>query len=145
MCPVESELMALLHKYPRGYSFDCVDAQPLPETHEKRSSTESAASEQCTFRFVPASASRQYPANHVLISATSPSQSHEDSQMDQAPHILRLRELFPGIKSALFLPLWDFERDRWFAGCFCWSTRAERNLNDPMELPFLKVFGHSSE
>jgi signal transduction histidine kinase len=37
----------------------------------------------------------------------------------------------------------DFERGRWFAGCFCWSTRAERVLDGQLDLPFLKTFGHS--
>lgn len=62
---------------------------------------------------------------------------------EQSEHILRVKALFPDIKSALFLPLWDFDRKRWFAGCFCWSTRAERNLSGALELPFLKAFGHS--
>jgi signal transduction histidine kinase len=37
----------------------------------------------------------------------------------------------------------DFERGRWFAGCFCWSTRTERVLDGRLDLPFLKAFGHS--
>ncbi|KAH8723063.1 hypothetical protein GQ44DRAFT_761306, partial [Phaeosphaeriaceae sp. PMI808] len=41
------------------------------------------------------------------------------------------------------MPLWDFDRGRWFAGCFCWSTRSERILDGRSELPFLKAFGHS--
>lgn len=58
-------------------------------------------------------------------------------------HIAKVKSLIPNVKSALFLPLWDFDRKRWFAGCFCWSTRVERNLSGPLELPFLKTFGHS--
>ncbi len=67
----------------------------------------------------------------------------QESVQRRTQHVLRLKTIFPEIKSALHLPLWDFERNRWFASCFCWSTRAERNLSEPLELPFLKAFGHS--
>jgi signal transduction histidine kinase len=62
---------------------------------------------------------------------------------DREQHSARVKALIPNIKSALFLPLWDFERGRWFSGCFCWSTRAERVLDGRLDLPFLKAFGHS--
>jgi signal transduction histidine kinase len=62
---------------------------------------------------------------------------------DREQHSARVKALIPNVKSAIFLPLWDFERGRWFAGCFCWSTRAERVLDGRLDLPFLKAFGHS--
>lgn len=77
------------------------------------------------------------------FSATGRYQSQKLQRMALSMHISTVKTLIPGIKSALFLPLWDFDRKRWFAGCFCWSKRAERNLSGPLELPFLKTFGHS--
>ncbi|KAF1942205.1 hypothetical protein EJ02DRAFT_466031 [Clathrospora elynae] len=68
--------------------------------------------------------------------------SQQGAKHDHAQHVMRVKALFPNIRSALFMPFWDFERNRWFAGCFCWSTRAERNLSGPFELPFLRAFGH---
>lgn len=70
-------------------------------------------------------------------------ESEQESIRKNAQHVLRVKALFPGIKSALFLPMWNFERNRWFAGCFCWSTRAERNLSGSLDLPFVKAFSHS--
>lgn len=54
-----------------------------------------------------------------------------------------LKAAFPGVQSLAFVPFWDFERSRWFAGCLCWSTRVDRTLSPQHDLPFYKVFGHS--
>ncbi|MBE7180949.1 MAG: hypothetical protein INR71_07030, partial [Terriglobus roseus] len=53
-----------------------------------------------------------------------------------------LLSMAPGARSIAFLPLWDYERSRWFAGLFCWTTSASRSLS-PEKLLYLKVFGHS--
>ncbi|PSN69984.1 hypothetical protein BS50DRAFT_618935 [Corynespora cassiicola Philippines] len=49
----------------------------------------------------------------------------------------------PGSRSVAFVPFWDFERSRWFAGCLCWSNRADRILSRQHDLPIFKVFSHS--
>ncbi|KAI8938103.1 hypothetical protein NX059_005772 [Plenodomus lindquistii] len=114
MIPKESDLAWLLTQYPQGYSLDCDDEQAI-------SLTDQDALEHGATR-------------------------HKDGDASQAAsrlYISTVKSLIPNIKSALFLPLWDFDRKRWFAGCFCWSNRAERNLSGPRELPYLKIFGHS--
>ncbi|KAF1833791.1 hypothetical protein BDW02DRAFT_551737 [Decorospora gaudefroyi] len=121
MTPLESDFTLLLKQYPEGYCLDCAELQPVPATCDTTPATESGTSKQ------PKPEDR----------------THRESPMDHTQLMMRLEELLPGIKSALFLPLWDFERARWFAGCFCWSTRVERSLSGPLELPFLKVFSHS--
>jgi signal transduction histidine kinase len=59
--------------------------------------------------------------------------------------VSRIVAVPPSLELILIVPpsTGDFERGRWFAGCFCWSTRAERALDGQLDLPFLKTFGHS--
>ncbi|KAF2684539.1 hypothetical protein K458DRAFT_366968 [Lentithecium fluviatile CBS 122367] len=54
-----------------------------------------------------------------------------------------IRSLLPDARSAAFVPLWDYERSRWFASCLCWSNRPDRQLSVRTDLAYLKVFGHS--
>tara|TARA_R110002003_G_scaffold645_5_gene20948 strand:+ start:28169 stop:30385 length:2217 start_codon:yes stop_codon:yes gene_type:complete len=118
MTPRESNFEWALEHYPHGYSLNCEEAQE-------------------TVDFAAAEASSD------VNGRISPGPGLEKVIKDKTRHVERLQALIPGIKSAIFLPLWDFERSRWFAGCFCWSTRSERILDGQLDLPFLKTFGHS--
>jgi hypothetical protein len=121
MTPSEASLRWALEQYPHGYSLDCDD------THETLW-TEDIEPDRKAFHTTEGD--RQL-------------QELQQAVKDKAQHTARIKTLIPGIKSALFLPLWDFDRARWFAGCFCWSTRSERVLDGRLDLPFLKAFGHS--
>lgn len=46
-------------------------------------------------------------------------------------------------RSAAIIPLWDFERERWFAGCLCWVSTPGRLLSYGSDLLFLRAFGQS--
>ncbi|KAH7042149.1 hypothetical protein B0J12DRAFT_605645 [Macrophomina phaseolina] len=46
-------------------------------------------------------------------------------------------------RSAAVIPLWDFERQRWFAGCLCWVSTPNRLLTYGSDLLYLRAFGHS--
>ncbi|OJD38041.1 sensor histidine kinase response [Diplodia corticola] len=46
-------------------------------------------------------------------------------------------------RSAAIIPLWDYNRQRWFAGCLCWVTDPRRELTYGSDLLFLRAFGHS--
>ncbi|KAF1960780.1 hypothetical protein CC80DRAFT_590121 [Byssothecium circinans] len=54
-----------------------------------------------------------------------------------------LRAILPEARSVAFVPLWDYERSRWFAGCLCWSNRPDRKLSYRVDLAYFKVFGNS--
>lgn len=54
-----------------------------------------------------------------------------------------IRSVAPGARSAAFLPLWDYERSRWFAACVLWTTEASRTLSPKVELLYLRAFGNS--
>ncbi|GME31997.1 sensor histidine kinase response [Neofusicoccum parvum] len=46
-------------------------------------------------------------------------------------------------RSAAIIPLWDYERQRWFAGCLCWTSEPNRTLSYGSDLLYLRAFGHS--
>ncbi|KAH7078197.1 hypothetical protein FB567DRAFT_129453 [Paraphoma chrysanthemicola] len=117
MTPLETNFEWVLEHYPNGYSLNCEEALENSEVVSPSASANGGAESQRP--------------------------GLEKVQKGRRTHVERLQALIPGIKSALFLPLWDFERSRWFAGCFCWSTRVERILDGQLDLPFLKAFGHS--
>jgi signal transduction histidine kinase len=54
-----------------------------------------------------------------------------------------LKRVAPGVRSLCFLPLWDYERSRWFVGCLFWTTQADRLLSSTLDLVYLKAFGNS--
>lgn len=54
-----------------------------------------------------------------------------------------IQTMLPGARSVAFVPFWDYERSRWFAGCLCWSNSATRLLSASVDLIYLKIFSHS--
>lgn len=45
-------------------------------------------------------------------------------------------------RSVIFVPLWDFQKDKWFAATFGWTNDPVRVL-DVSDLDYLSAFGHS--
>lgn len=54
-----------------------------------------------------------------------------------------IQRVAPGVRSLCFLPLWDFDRSRWFVGCLFWTTQSDRLLSPVLDLVYLKAFGNS--
>ncbi|KAH8688028.1 hypothetical protein GQ44DRAFT_780870 [Phaeosphaeriaceae sp. PMI808] len=64
--------------------------------------------------------------------------------IDRSQKVLSaIQATLPGARSVAFVPFWDFERSRWFAGCLCWTKKPDRLLSPKLDLLFFKVFGHS--
>lgn len=53
-----------------------------------------------------------------------------------------MKRVAPGARSLCFLPLWDYERSRWFVGCLFWTTQIDRLLSPALDLVYLKAFGN---
>ncbi|KAF2446641.1 hypothetical protein P171DRAFT_430749 [Karstenula rhodostoma CBS 690.94] len=51
--------------------------------------------------------------------------------------------LLPNARSVAFVPFWDYERSRWFAGCLCWSNSPQRLLSSTVDLNYFKIFSDS--
>jgi hypothetical protein len=58
-------------------------------------------------------------------------------------HSYAIQKMFPKARSVAFIPFWDYERSRWFAGCLCWSNSTHRLLSASVDLAYFKVFSHS--
>jgi len=54
-----------------------------------------------------------------------------------------MQAMLTGARSVAFIPFWDYERSRWFAGCLCWTIRPRRLLSASVDLPYFKVFSQS--
>lgn len=54
-----------------------------------------------------------------------------------------LLKVLPGIRSLIFLPMWDFVEGKYIAGGFIWTSTAGRLMSPENELPYLKAFGNS--
>jgi hypothetical protein len=121
MTPCESNFKWVLEHYPTGYSLKCDGTDDS----------------------VPSDISSPNEENADPVENLQPNERLQTVSIDRDQHTARVKTLIPNIKSALFLPLWDFDRGRWFAACFCWSTKTERALDGRLDLPFLKAFGHS--
>jgi signal transduction histidine kinase/ActR/RegA family two-component response regulator len=74
-----------------------------------------------------------------------------DSERSQTPHRrgskyqTDVAELFiqlPGACSLVFLPLWHFQKERWYAVAIGWTVDPRRSFN-PSDATFLSAFGNS--
>ena len=54
-----------------------------------------------------------------------------------------LRKLHPDAESFVIVPLWDFERQRWFTCCICSSSAARKDVDLDGDLQYLRIFGNS--
>jgi hypothetical protein len=53
-----------------------------------------------------------------------------------------LQKMLPGARSVAFFPLWDFRKERWFAGTIAWTTD-ETRVFETDQLTYLAAFGNS--
>ncbi|KAF2083282.1 hypothetical protein K490DRAFT_52076, partial [Saccharata proteae CBS 121410] len=113
----ESSLHRLLKRYPNGKIFNVTAAGAA-------SSTEESDGEQ------------QIDSAKSDTNGTKRATSFKDREVR---NILRVA---PHARSIVFVPLWEYQRERWFAGCLLWT-------NDPLrvhcsnELLFYRTFGNS--
>lgn len=98
---------------------------------------------------------RRYPRGMVMHFTTdgSVSSSEEGSARDRVvSKVLPARsdrrraiardliKVVPGARSVVWLPLWDFSRSRWAAGCFIWTSRPGRLLDAQEDLIYMRAF-----
>jgi len=91
----------------------------------------------------------RYPQGHVfspgelgtLHSKQARRNSKRTNELREA-HIVC--KMLPGARSIAFVPLWDTNRGRWFAGSFFWTVLpTERVLTRSGDLNYLAAFGNS--
>lgn len=85
-----------------------------------------------------------YPEGRIFnFTKTGSMSSSSESDISTQDRVKANEELFrrlaPGARSLAFLPLWDWQKNRWFSACFCYTTNPLRILNDS-DLTHLNAF-----
>jgi signal transduction histidine kinase len=116
----ESDLSRMLHNYPHGKIITFgVDGLALSSTDESSTS------------------------NGTSKSSSKGSSKRKDAGSRVGKNSRALRAMLTGARSVAFIPFWDYERSRWYAGCLCWSNVPHRLLSASVDLPYFKIFSHS--
>jgi signal transduction histidine kinase len=135
----ERFLHYLLQRHPHGKiynmdarSADCVSGHTSTSPWTGSSRRKRSEAEMITNRLISA------------ITATNgmPKHSGTEKPLKVHPTITAiLAQMFPGARSVAFVPLWDPQRNRWFAGSFVWTCTPTRIFTPENELSYLKAFG----
>ncbi|KAK0709384.1 hypothetical protein B0T26DRAFT_721335, partial [Lasiosphaeria miniovina] len=124
----EKLLHSLLHRHPHGCIFNFEpDAAVFGTTHSDIDS--------CFLS--PSAFSRSRPAPNVVDSGTSRTPQEMRKRRDT---VASLRKMFAGARSVAFVPLFDGQKSRWFAGGFVWTKTPTRIFTTRNELSYLRVF-----
>ena len=115
----QRSLLKMLRRYPQGkcYSFD--------EDGRLASSDEGSGSAMSD--------------GNSNAGSNESTQGSKKSQGRKHP----LLTLLPGMRTIVFLPLWDFVRDRWNSAAIIWSTHPARLMNIQDDVAYLAAFGNS--
>ncbi|KAG9384836.1 sensor histidine kinase response [Pyrenophora tritici-repentis] len=117
---LESDLARLFREYPHGKVFTYTsEGLSLSSTEEGSSS--------------PSVTEHLEPPTH----------SKRKTKERPRSGSVAIQAMFPKARSVAFIPFWDFERSRWFAGCLCWSNDAYRLLSSSVDLAYFKIFSNS--
>ncbi|CAI7644939.1 unnamed protein product [Penicillium crustosum] len=70
-------------------------------------------------------------------------ESQKQRKKSKASETSKLNEFFPGASQVMFVPLWNATDTQWFAGCFCWTSRATQVFSPAVDLSSVYAFGSS--
>ncbi|KAL2202466.1 hypothetical protein CC79DRAFT_1372637 [Sarocladium strictum] len=84
---------------------------------------------------------------HPLSPAVDPNSTQAAPSERRRPRFFRQREdvaiileAFPGVRSVMFVPVWDPKRERWLAGGFIYSTAPTRFFSNHEDLSLVLAF-----
>lgn len=84
------------------------------------------------------SSSEEGSARDRVVNGVPP--VHSDKKRAIARELIKV---VPGARNVIWLPLWDFSRSRWAAGCFIWTSRPRRLLNAQEDLTYMRAFANT--
>jgi signal transduction histidine kinase len=129
---LETFLKVLLQRYPAGkiFSFD--------ETGTLQSS-ESEGSDIVTDvqRTMAGSKASGHPSGSSAVKGNRRRTKRHSRTNDAAS----VTQILPGARSVVFVPLWDAQRERWFAGAMAWTRQPSRRFSARGEMSYLSAFG----
>ncbi|UPX17003.1 uncharacterized protein EKO05_0007381 [Ascochyta rabiei] len=120
----ENSLARLLREYPHGKVFNYTTMGVSMSSTDDSSSNRSSREELLPSR-----------------DDTRPTASRRHDRASRSSKAIS--ELLVGARSVAFVPFWDYERSRWFAGCLCWTNNADRLLSVSVDLAYFTIFSHS--
>ncbi|OCT52971.1 GAF domain-containing protein [Cladophialophora carrionii] len=87
-------------------------------------------------------ADNRKPVQNTTTGATTP-QPDDRHKSRRAAQVKALLKIEPSARAFVCLPLWDYNRKRWFAFNVCWLLKPDRDLATDQDLKFLQVFSNS--
>ena len=131
----ETSLKAFIRRYPSGTVFN-FDGSGLLQSSDSEASDATTA-------FAASYGATESEAGSAAedASSTLPKRKRRTrrSKINDGSTILKL---LPGARAAVFFPLWDQDRQRWFAGAIAWSGQL-RPFSIRGELSYLAAFGNT--
>lgn len=56
---------------------------------------------------------------------------------------IEVLKIIPGARAIMVVPLWDYNKERWYAGGIIWTCTPTRVFTKEGELSYLRAFGTS--
>ena len=114
----ENELKKCLQRYPYGKIFNFSDQGSVSSGDES------------------------IPDETIIGSGRAESDHHSRRKRSRGSRFLPrdMLKMLPGVRSVIFLPLWDYAQTRWFAGAFIWTDQVGHLSYPEGEMPYLKAF-----
>lgn len=117
---------SLIHRYPRGKIFTYNAHGSVSEDSDRLAQKESGSDKDKTSQTGEERSSSKRRRKPAF-------QRHADD----------LIKLFAGARNILMLPLWDSDRQRWFAGALIWTNEPNRIFTLENELVYTSAFSNS--
>ena len=124
----EQDLQRCIHRYPRGKIFNF-----------SGEGTISSGDDTLSDGMMPINPSRSSSAG---AGASSRGKYRHHSRVRRFV-AGELTKIIPGVRSVIFLPLWDFSQGRWYSGLFLWTTELGRLMDTNDEFPYIRAFGNT--
>lgn len=125
----EQLLTSLLRRYPNGKIF----------TYNAHGSV-SEDSEDSSLRIPESNYSPLHGYNRTEEKKSGAKKRNKPTFQQDADHLIKL---FPGARNILLLPIWDSDKNRWFAGTLVWTNDPERVFTFENELVYVAAFANS--
>lgn len=80
----------------------------------------------------------------VVQKSKDPGEVQRRSKLSKEAEAAAILSVLPGARSVFWFPLWDQNRERWYAGSLVWSTCPTRTLCPIEDITYLAAFGNST-
>ena len=117
---------SLIHRYPHGKIFTYNANGSVSEDSDPRAHKESA-----------------FDKSDALHDEANCSSSKRRRRPAFQQHAVDLNKIFAGARNVLVLPIWDSDRNRWFAGALIWTNEPHRVFTLENELAYTIAFSNS--